>query len=491
MSSSWSEPLRNIFSFFQSIRFPIGEAELSLLAIAQLIAYLVVVFVLVRLLKNFLQQRVLVKLGIDGGNRAAIATIISYAGGALIYFVILQSSGFNLASLAVLAGGLGVGIGFGLQDLTKNFVSGLTLLIERNVKVGDFVEIDDLEGYVEEVTTRSTIIRTRDGAHIVVPNSQLVENRLVNWTYENQTGRISIDIEVDEDSDPLLVTEALLKSAYQEKHVLSDPSPQVVLRGFGDTSLIFALWVWVNAIDKKPLIISNLHYSIRYSLRAYQVELPTPQRNFWINNLNDLRLPSQQNGLAERESAEQSALPTSAVPPSMLLIRDLLKQVPYFQSFSDLELRRVIESGYHQRLKTAEILFQENDPGDTFYIVLAGSVEIWIEKLHRCLSTLEAGQFFGELALLLGIPRTATVKAAEETILFAINQKNFQKILQESPELEEVIFKELSKHQEELAKRQQELKKLGWDEGESNPLVWVRQRLKKIFNLDFEGSGNV
>ncbi|OZH53901.1 mechanosensitive ion channel protein MscS, partial [Hydrocoleum sp. CS-953] len=142
--------------------------------------------------------------------------------------------------------------------------------------------------------------------------------------------------------------------------------------------------------------------------------------------------------------------------------------------------------GYRKRLKPLNFLFHEGDPGDTFYIILSGSVEVFVEKINKHLTTLKAGKFFGELALMLGIPRTASVRAIEDTILFAIHKKGFEKILHENPELAEVIVQELAKHQEELSERQNELRTLGLvdaEEDDKNPVVWVRNRLKNLFDL--------
>ncbi|MCA1995401.1 MAG: mechanosensitive ion channel, partial [Coleofasciculus sp. S288] len=442
--------LTEIAKLFTATLFQIGGTAVSLGSIVQLILALLLVIFIARAFKNFLKHRLLVKLGIDEGNREAIATIISYTVGILGFIIVLQSIGFNLASLAVLAGGLGVGIGFGLQDLTKNFVSGLTLIMERTIKVGDFVEFDGLSGYVKVISIRSTLIRTREGGDVVVPNSQLVENRLLNWSYDSFKARLHIPVGVAYDSDPVLVTEILLKSAYMESTVLQNPPPQVNFISFGDSALNFELRVWVNRIDKEPDIRSSLNFIIEYNLRQQGIVIPFPQRDFWLRNPEVLALNIPQS--KEVQSFPQSPANTS----KPLALRDLLRQVNYFENFTNLELRQLIEIGYRKRLRTAEVLFHEGDPGDAFCIILSGSVEVLVEKINKHLTSLKAGQFFGELSLMLGIPRTATVRALEDTILFVINNQGFKKLLQEHPELAEVIVQEFGNHQDELAKRQKQ-----------------------------------
>jgi len=476
---------QNISTLFTEELFSIGREEISIRDIIYLIIWHLIVILLARALRNFLKRRLLVRLRIDEGNREAIATIISYAIGTLGILIVLQANGLDFSSVAVIAGGLGVGIGFGLQDVTKNFASGFTLLFERTIKVGDFVEFDGLSGYVTTISLRTTLIRTREGGYVVVPNSRVVESKVLNWSYDSYIARIHIPVGVDYGSDPVIVTETLLKSAYMEPAVLYEPAPLVIFTGFGDSSLDFELRVWVNRIDKEPDIKSSLYFIIEYNLRQQGISIPFPQRDLWLRNpevLNPIRLQRKDqqaiNQLPHQQFREQ--------PPKPLAIRDLLRQVTYFENFTDLEVRQLIEVGYRKRLRASDILFREGEPGNAFYIILTGSVEVFVEKIHKYLTTLEAGKFFGELSLLLGIPRTATVRAIEETMLFVVNKKGFEKLLQEQPELSEVIIQELAKHKEELAHRQQELRKLGLvdqEEDDKNPVIWVRKRLNNLFGL--------
>jgi small-conductance mechanosensitive channel/CRP-like cAMP-binding protein len=466
---------------------PMGNYSVSISAILQLIIWVFIVLFLSRALKQFLKYRLLVRLGIDEGNREAMATIISYSSSMLGLIIVLQSTGFNLGSLLVVAGGLGVGIGFGLQEVTRNFISGLTLLIERKLKVGDFIEFDGMSGYVKEVSLRSTLIRTREGGDVVVPNSKLVENKVLNWSYDSYHARIQIPVGVAYNSDTVLVTETLLNPAYMEPAVLHDPPPKVMFQNFGDNALNFELWVWVNRIDREPFIRSSLNFIIEYNLRQNQITVPFPQRDLWIRNGEDLSLLGrrkfQQNGHSPDMIPEPVALATSNKP---LSLKELLRQVTYFQNFTDLELRQLIEIGHRKRLYPSQVLFNEGDPGDAFYIVLSGSVEVFVEKINKHLTNLGAGKFFGELSLMLGIPRTASVRALEETILFTIHHNAFQSILREHPELAEEIVQELCKHQEELAQRQQQLRTMGLldaTEDDKNPVVWVRKRLQNLFGL--------
>jgi len=233
------ELLTDISKVFTSTLFKIGDNPVSLRSLVELIVLFMAVLVISRSFTDFLKERLLVRLGIDEGNREAIAVIMRYLIVALGVVGAIQSIGFNLASLAVVAGGLGVGIGFGIQDLTTNFVSGLTLLLDRPVKVGDFVELEGLMGIVKKISIRSTIIKTNDDSSVIVPNSNMISNKIVNWSYENLLLCLRLSIEVAENSDPLLVTETLLNIAYAEAGVLYEPNPKVLFVEFGDDCFKF------------------------------------------------------------------------------------------------------------------------------------------------------------------------------------------------------------------------------------------------------------
>lgn len=476
MNFDWQQFLTVVFELFTAPIVRIGDTVISLSSLLQLAVGLVIVAVLSRFSKHFLKQGILVKLKIAEGNREEIATILSYAAGTITFIIVLQSINFNLASLAVLAGGLGVGIGFGLQDATKNFISGLTILLERKLKVGDFVEFDGLSGYIKEISIRSTLIHTRDGGDVVVPNSKLVESKLLNWSYDSFIGRIHLPLKVAHENNTALVTETLLKSAYMESAVLQEPPPEVIFVDFGDNSLNFELRVWVKRIDLEPQIRSSLNFIIEHNLRQQQISIAFPQMELLVRN---------QQGLVQNLNGRGSNLhPQQRHETSTLT--NLLRKVTYFQNLTDLEVQKLVEVGYRKRLTTSEVLFYEDEIGDTFYIILSGSVEVFVIKLNKSLSTLQAGQFFGELSLMLGIPRTATVRALEETVVFIINSKGFRRLLQEHDNIADLIIQELEKHQEELAQRQQQLRDLGLiqaDEDDKNPMNWVRKRLKNLFNL--------
>lgn len=453
--------------------FQFGEGSLSLSSIFKFIIAVLLIIYLIRGFRNVLSRRLLTRLNIDAHNREAIATIISYSVGTFGLIIVLQTIGFNLASLAVLAGGLGVGIGLGLQTLTVNFVSGINLLLARKLRVGDYISIENVQGYIQEIALQTTVIRTRDGASVIVPNQQLVGSQVTNWSYDNYTARLHLPVGVAYGSDLVLTTEVLLECAYASPHILPDPVPRVLFLGFGNNSIDLELRVWANQVDLEADIKSDLYFAIEQELKQNGIQIPFPQLDLWV-----------------RQKEPQPVLPHSEQPEPpashshLRSLKSLLRQVDYFQNLTDVQLRQVIESGYRQRLSPDEVLFKENDPGNAFYIVLAGTVEVVSETLNKTLSVLSAGQFFGELSLMLGVPRSATVRALEATHLFVINQHGFKQLLTNHPNIYDVIVQELKTHQEELAERQKQLRQLGLidsTEDDTNLMVWVQNRLKRLF----------
>ncbi|MEG4282313.1 mechanosensitive ion channel [Microcoleus sp. A006_D1] len=485
------ELLTDISQVFTSTLFKIGDNPVSLRSLVELIVLFMAAILIARAFTDFLKERLLVRLGIDEGNREAIAVILRYLIVALGAIAAIQSIGFNLASLAVVAGGLGVGIGFGIQDLTTNFVSGLTLLLDRPVKVGDFVELDGLMGIVKKISIRSTIITTNDDSSVIVPNSTMISSKVVNWSYDNPLLCLRLSIEVAENSDPLLVTETLLNIAYVEAGVLYEPHPKVLFVEFGDDSFKFELLVWTDRPTEREVIKSSLNFAIEYNFRQQGIDFPFNDREIYVKNPEVLLSLLHKNETAT-EATEKASQNSQKNPICADEIKKrsslscLLREVEYFETLTDLELRQLIEVGYRQRLRPQEFLFRENDPGDAFYLILSGSVEVFVEAIDKHLNNLGTGQFLGELSLMLGIPRTASVRALEETILFAINKEGFQKVLTERPDLSEQIIQEIVKHKEELSERQQqliEMELVDAAEDDENPVEWVRKRLKYLFSI--------
>ncbi|MEM9120961.1 MAG: mechanosensitive ion channel domain-containing protein [Cyanobacteria bacterium P01_F01_bin.56] len=459
----------------------VGNAAITLSAIAQFLLAVLLALAFSLVFKRVLSGLILRRLGLKPGIRESIATITSYSLGMVLCLILLQTLGINFASIAVLAGSLGIGIGFGFQDLTRNFINGIALLVEQKLKVGDFIEWEGLTGYIAEISLRSTVIRTITQRHIVVPNSELSGNKIINWTYHNTKGWVSIPVSVSHESDAVIVIEALLDSANLEENVSYEHPPEAYFIGFGEYSLDFILWVWVNRIDLKHKTESSLRFIVDQNLRQHQIRLATPRYDMWHRNPNIVVQSSVED--SQKYADLQNVFPSfNEALPKPVAVRDLLKSLPYFGQCSAVELRKLVEIGYRRRLETNEILFKLGDPGDAFYIILSGAVSYQLDGYDQP-TVLTAGQFVGEFSLMLGVSRTVTIKAVEDTTVFAISPEGFKQILQSQPDLYNRIVKQMSRHEAELNQQDRRLRELGLitSEYDKNPVAWVQKRLDKLF----------
>ncbi|MEL6554422.1 MAG: mechanosensitive ion channel domain-containing protein [Cyanobacteria bacterium J06621_11] len=472
--------LRMLQSGIESPFVQLGSSAISLSAIAQFLLIVLIALLLSLWVKRFLSRKVLSYVGLPHGTRESIAAIASYSLGALLCVVLLQVAGVNIASLAVVAGSLGIGVGFGLQEITRNVISGLTLLVEQKIKVGDFIEIDNLLGHITEISLRSTVIRTVAEKHVVLPNSDLLSNRVINWTYLNTKGWVSIPVSVSHESDPLLVIEVLMDSAYLEEMTSPERMPEVYFTHIGENSLDFKLWVWTIHIDQKFKIESSLNFIVRQNLKQHGIHLASPRLDVWNRNPNIVMTAQPQSypQYAVLQKPSEGNLDAFSKP---VPVRDLLRKLSYFGQCSDLELRKLVEIGRRMRLESQEILYEVGDPGDAFYIVLSGLVGYTLPDSKQII-TISSGQFVGEFSLMLGVPRTVTIKAVEDTTLFALSPQGFQKLLRDQPQLYDVIVEEMGRHKAELSQHGQQIRGLiNPDEYNRNSVDWIRKRLEGLF----------
>lgn len=282
----WSNhAIGSIISTFTTPELTLGNRAFSLIDLSILIALLFSVIILAGILTNFLRCRVLEGAGINRGLQEVIATLTKYGVITIATVILLQLWGLDLSSLTILASALGVGIGFGLQDIAKNFGSGLVLVFERPIQVGDFVEVGEFKGTVERIGGRSTEIRTLDHVSIIVPNSRFLEKEVINWSHHNPASRLHIPVGVAYHSDPLLVQEALLEAAQNHPDVLQSPSPQILFKEFGDSSLNFELLIWTASPHRQFLLKSDLNFRIFEVLQRRQIEIPFPQRDLHLRSV--------------------------------------------------------------------------------------------------------------------------------------------------------------------------------------------------------------
>lgn len=221
----------------------------------------------------------------DIGTRQSVGTIIRYVLLIAGFILIIQNVGIDLSALGILAGALGVGIGFGLQNITNNFISGLIILFERPIKVGDRIEVGDVNGDVIKISSRSTMILTNDNISIIVPNSQFIDSPVINWSHNDRNIRFNFPVGVSYKEDPQKVKAILMEVAMKNEGVLKTPSPDVLFIEYGDNSINFKLRVWTSDYINKPQVLkSQLYYEIFRRFGEEGVEIPFPQRDLHLKS---------------------------------------------------------------------------------------------------------------------------------------------------------------------------------------------------------------
>ena len=272
---------------------PIPGITLSLVQLFLLIASLIAVFWLSSRTKRFLFNRFLVKSGLDRSLQYAISQIVSNLVLIVGIFLVLENTGVHLGALTVFAGAVGVGVGFGLQNIASNFISGLVILAERPITIGDRVEVAGVIGQVQQIRARSTVIITNDNIAMIVPNSKFIDSPVTNWTYGDPRVRFRLPVGVAYGSDVNKVREALIAAGKSNSHVLPDPAPSVFLKQFGESSIDFELVVWSSEMSHRPSRFkSDLNFAIEEKFREAGIEIPFPQRDL---HFRSGKVPDREN----------------------------------------------------------------------------------------------------------------------------------------------------------------------------------------------------
>jgi len=285
---TWSEITSYINRVLNYVLFQVKETPVTVLSVVIFILFIAGFIFLGILARRALSKRVFKKLKIDEGTGYTLSRITQYVIitiGALIAF---QFVGIDLSGLAVIFGLLSVGIGFGLQNVTSNFISGLIILSERPISVGDRVTVNNIEGDVIEINIRSTMVRTVNNVSIIVPNSEFVSKDVVNYSHGDPTYRLDVNVGVSYGSDLEIVLKALKEVADENKMVLSSPEAEVHLIEFGDSSWNMQLRAWVGDVKHYPKIRNELNQAIVHKFRAYDVEIPFPQRDLHVRSSVDV-----------------------------------------------------------------------------------------------------------------------------------------------------------------------------------------------------------
>ncbi|MBN1279845.1 MAG: mechanosensitive ion channel [Chlorobium sp.] len=296
---SLQEQVHRILTILLSPVLSIGKSSISFWSIVVIVVSVAIIVAGAKYLKRFVAGTLLVQTVQDEGTRVALGTILQYTVVFFGFLLVLQSAGIDLSALAVLSGTIGLGIGFGLQNISNNFFSGLIILFERPVKVGDRIQVGDISGDVIGIAIRSTTIRTNDNITIIIPNSEFVSSQVINWSHSDRNVRITVPVGVSYNSDPQHVRDILLSVADNHPAILTEPKPDVIFSEFGDSALNFELRVWTKTHIQIPRILrSEVNYRIFDAFKKNGIEIPYPQRDLHIRSGNVVSSKTEEQPLS-------------------------------------------------------------------------------------------------------------------------------------------------------------------------------------------------
>ena len=281
MDKTW-EIIKEVLTY-PLIKMGAGSITLQSLLI------LCVLFVLVLLLEKIVRERVIMRIfektDLPESLEYGLARIMGYVFIVIGWYMSLQFVGVDLSSLALIAGGISVGVGFGLQNIINNFVSGIIIFAERPIAIGDRVEVSGVAGRVVKISLRSTTVITNDNITMIVPNADFISQTVTNWSHGDPKVRIRVPVGVAYGSDIELLEKLLLEIADENPKSLKDPEPSVLFDSFGDNSLNFELALWTASMTTRPRrFISTINFAIEKKLRENNIEIPFPQRDLHIRS---------------------------------------------------------------------------------------------------------------------------------------------------------------------------------------------------------------
>ena len=291
LANIWGVPFDRLAMWTgQAVKgFQVGNVQISLLDIAAGIGTFIVTIVVTRLVQTILQDHILPESGWDEGTQLSVLSVISYVGFTLAAVLGIAVIGVDMTTIGLIAGGLSIGIGLGLQGIVNNFISGIILLIERPVKVGDWVIVGVHEGFVKRVSIRATEIETWRRANVIIPNAELLNTSVTNWTHHDRMGRMEIKVRVPRGVDVDLVQEIMLECGKKHPSVVSWPEPSALFMDFGENGLDFELRCFTADNLWVYFIASDIRFSINRRLREEGIEIVLPQR---VIHMADEKLPT-------------------------------------------------------------------------------------------------------------------------------------------------------------------------------------------------------
>lgn len=293
---SYSEIISTIHELLTTTLFQLKETPVTILSLLIFFGFLTAFAIAGGIIKRILHKNVLPRFEIESGLRYTLARVSQYIIVSIGVLISFQFVGIDLSSLAVIFGLLSVGIGFGLQNITSNFISGLIVLFERPISVGDRVSVGGVEGDVIEINIRATKIRTLNNISIIVPNSEFVASNVINYSHGDSTYRLDLSVGVSYNSDLDVVLKALQEVIDENNEILSYPESQIHLAEFGDSSWNMQIRVWIPDVKRYPITRNELNQAIVHKFREREIEIPFPQRDLHMRSSVPLPVEKKEQG---------------------------------------------------------------------------------------------------------------------------------------------------------------------------------------------------
>jgi len=266
--------------------FRLGETAFTVWTLLYLTIFLAVLFYLSGVIRHWLISQVLSRTTLPLGERDAVGSIFRYVVIVIGLLIAVQTAGIDLTTLNIIAATVGIGIGFGLQNVANNFISGLIILLERPLRIGDRIDVGGVQGNVVKIGARGTTIVTNDNISIIVPNSKFMTENVVNWSHTDAKVRFRVPVTASYGTDVRLVERILLEVANNNRDVLKEPAPAVRLVEFGENGIAFELLVWSSSlVHRKGFLVSSLNFAIFDAFAHQNLTFPYPQRDIHIRNV--------------------------------------------------------------------------------------------------------------------------------------------------------------------------------------------------------------
>ena len=353
-----------------------------------------------------------------------------------LFFIVLRTRGdVNLTGLITTSAALTVVLGLAAQSTLGNFFSGLVLQVEHPFSIGDWITYGSHTGRVAGITWKSTRIITRDNVLIYLPNNELSNGILVNYSKPDRRVVCRLNIGLEYGAPPNIIRQVILDVLNQHTKVLSKPRPQIRLKSFDDFSINYEIRFWYNNYAHDPQIKADINDQLWYALRRNGINIPFPIRD-------------TQHAHIERRYKLQERKQLS------MQIETMLENVPLFEALSDKDRKKIADEAIIQDFGTGELIVCQDEPGDSLYIILNGACEVLIERKERGtkkIAVINKGDFFGEMSLLTGETRSATVKTLEYATVIRVDKALFSTFIASNPAICEKLGYVMAQRQQDLA----------------------------------------